>query len=392
MSKTSADIIVVGLGAMGSASLYQLARRGAKVLGIDQYHPPHQCGSSHGETRITRLAIGEGAIYTPLVLRSHEIWHELETATGQTLLRVTGGLTLASKPGLSQHHGKGDFLRRVITVAEQFGIQHEVLTADQISQLFPQLNLRGTEVGYYEPGAGYVMPECCISAQLLEAKRLGADYHTGETVLTCTPGVNGVRVETDRNVYEAEQVIVTAGPWLPRLLGGSYFSLLKVYRQVLYWFETSQPELFAPGRFPIVIWMHGTGDEDYLYAFPTPEGSMGVKVASESYGEDTSPSTVNRTVDESEIREMFEKHVQDRLNSITPRCVKASTCLYTVTPDADFIIDRHPNSERVIVASPCSGHGFKHSAAIGQGIAELVMDGESRFDLEPFSLQRFENR
>jgi sarcosine oxidase len=384
-----ADVIVVGLGAMGSASLYQVAKRGGRVIGIDRYRPPHMYGSSHGDTRITRQAIGEGSAYTPLVLRSHEIWRELEAATGESLLQVTGGLVLGNTSGKAQHHGRPDFLERTIGVARQFGIEHEVLSAPEISQRFPPFQLNGAEVGYFEPGAGYVYPEHCIDAQLQQAQQFGAEVRTDEVVLEVSATAGGVRVVTNKKTYEAGQVIVSAGPWLPRLLGEPFASLLKVYRQVLYWFEPERPEEFSSDCFPIFIWMHGDGDEDYFYGFPTAPGSQGVKVASEQYAHTTSPNTVDRNVTDVEVNGMFTGHVRDRLPGLSSHCLKTTGCLYTVTPDSNFIIDRHPDNERILVASPCSGHGFKHSAAIGEGLAELALTGRSRFDLSPFSLQRF---
>jgi sarcosine oxidase len=380
------DAIVIGLGAMGSASLYQLARRGARVLGIDRFVPPHDRGSSHGESRITRQAIGEGAEYVPFALRSHEIWRELEAETGEALLFPVGGLLLAPERDSAEHHGQRDFVGRTIAVARQHGIAHEVLRAGAIQDRFPQFHLEGDEIGYYEPGAGFLRPERCVAAQLDRARARGAVARTGETVGRIVPGAGAVEVVTDRAAYTAARVIVTAGAWTPGLLGGRFAKLLAVYRQVLYWFAPDDPAAFRPGPFPIFIWIHGPGAADAFYGLPLV--SEGVKLATEQVVDATDPDRVARDVSAAEIAGMYAAHVRGRLPGIGGRCLRAQTCLYTVTPGARFVIDRHPASERIVVASPCSGHGFKHSAAIGEALAELVLSGRSRLDLAPFALAR----
>ena len=381
---TTADVLVVGLGAMGSASLYQLARRGARAVGIDRFQPPHDRGSSHGESRITRQAIGEGEEYVPFVLRSHEIWRALEAETGQALLFPVGGLLLARESGAARHHGQRDFVARSIDAARRYAIPHEVLRAPEIEARFPQFRLVGDEVGYYEPGAGFLRPERCVAVQLDRARALGAMLRTGETVTRIVPGARDVRVVTDRDTYAADRVIVTAGAWTSALLGGPFAELLGVYAQRLYWFAADDPGAFAPGPFPVFIWIHGASATDYFYGIPIV--SEGVKLASEQFAETTDPDRVAREVPAAEPAAMYTTHVRGRLTGISDRCLRAETCLYTVTPGSRFLIDRHPESDRIIVASPCSGHGFKHSAALGESLAELALTGKSRLDLTPFAL------
>lgn len=380
----SADVVVVGLGAMGSAALYQLARRGARVIGLDQHRPPHTYGSSHGETRITRQAIGEGVAYVPLVLRSHQIWRELEAQTGASLFLACGGLILSSPVGEALHHGKPQFLQRTIQAAQQFGIPHELLDAAQIEARFPQFGLKGDETGYYEPGAGLLYPERCIQVQLELAQRLGASVHTGERVQRLIPQADGVQVETDKNRYAAAKVVVSAGAWAADLLSGPFARVLRVYRQVLFWLEAQNPQAYAPGRFPIFIWMFGSGEGEHFYGFP--QVTQGVKVATEQSRVSTHPDRVERAVLEAEIQAFLERYVQGRLRGLGPACLRSATCLYTSTADGDFILDRHPDSERILVASPCSGHGFKHSAAVGAIMAELALEGQSALDITPFRL------
>jgi len=382
-----ADVIVVGLGAMGSASLYQLARRGADVIGIDRFHPPHDQGSSHGESRITRQAIGEGEEYVPFVLRSHEIWRELEAETGDHLLFQVGGLLMSRESGSARHHGQGDFVGRSIAAARRFGIAHEILRAPEIQHRFPPFRLVGDEVGYYEPGAGYVRPERCVAAQLDRARAHGADMRTSEVVLSIEPHAADVEVVTDKERYAAARVIVTAGAWAPELLGGEFAKRLSVYRQVLYWFAPDEPAAFAPAAFPIFIWIHGAATTDHFHGFPMV--SEGVKLAREQFAETTDPRHVPRDVSPAEIADMYATHIRGRLSGISDRCLRAETCLYTATPDSRFVIDRHPDSDRILVASPCSGHGFKHSAAIGEALAEQALAGKSHLDLTSFALRRF---
>lgn len=382
----NADVIVVGLGAMGSAAAYQLAKRGARVVGIDRFAPPHEHGSSHGETRITRQAIGEGEAYVPLVLRSHEIWREIEAETGEELFLPCGGLVLSGSG--SHHPKKAGFLDITVAAARRYGIAHEVLSAGEIARRFPQFVLQGDERGYFEPGAGLLYPERCIAAQLALAARAGATIRTGEIVTAIRPSGTGVRVETDGAVYEAATVIVAAGAWTPGLVGPA-LGRLEVYRQVLTWYEVEDPADYAPERFPVFISMHGD-DGDQSYGFPIPAGTAGLKVATEAYdGLLSSPDLIDRNVTAAETGATYDRHVAGRLRGVRRVCLKAKTCLYTQAPDANFVIDRDPESERILLASACSGHGFKHSPAIGEALAQLALDGRTAADLTPFALARW---
>jgi sarcosine oxidase len=383
------NVIVVGLGAVGSAATWQLAKRGAKVLGIDRFTPPHAFGSTHGDTRVTRLAIGEGEQYVPLVQRSHEIWREIEAATGEKLLTITGGLIISSNARLAETH-VANFFDNTVAAARRFGIAHEILDAQAIRRRFPQFNVRDNESAYYEPSMGYVRPEACVAAQLELAKRAGADLHFGETVQSFAQDGDSVRVRTDRGEYSAQQLIVAAGAWLPKLVDSRLARLFTVTRQTLYWFELMAPlEEFAPPRMPIWIW-ELQDRNNVIYGFPAIDGADGgAKVATEQFAATTSAELVQREVSVQEMRDMYEQLVAPYLPGLGPRCVKAVSCLYTATPDFHFLIDRHPHMPGVILASPCSGHGFKHSAAIGEALAKWVVKGESGLDLSAFSLRRF---
>lgn len=384
----NADVIVIGLGAMGSAACYQLARRGASVIGIDRYSPPHSFGSTHGETRITRQAIGEGEQFVPLALRSYQIWRELESETGADLLTITGGLIMSAH---SQHslHGNADFLETTIAAAKKFEIGHRVLNATQIAEEFPQFVLTGNERGYYEDAAGFLRPENCVTTQLNLAEELGAKLLRNERVMQIEKTGTGVDVITKRGKYSAATVIISAGPWVNEFVPNLPEGLFKVYRQVLYWFDVSAvAEQYVVGKFPIFIWSFGRWRDDYVYGFPAIDGPEGgLKIASEDYLETTLPDTADRNVSPAETAKMFETYVSGKLNGVGERCVRSAVCHYTVTPNSNFVIDRL--DDNVILASPCSGHGFKHSAAIGETLAELALGEKSSIDVSPFSINQF---
>ena len=381
------DVAVIGLGAVGAATLYQLARRGIRAVGIDRYAPPHNIGSSHGETRITRCAVGEGVELVPLVLRSHAIWRELEAETGEALLDACGFLMMAPQGVRTGHHGKQDFLRRTVAAAERHAIPHELLDTAAIAARFPAFELQQEE-GYFEPGGGYVRPERCITAQLGRAQTLGATILTGRMVLQIQNDGRGVRIDMEGESLAAERVVVAAGAWAADLLGPAFTPILVPRRQTLHWFPTSDEGRFSPGICPAYIWMYGTTPEDYFYGFPAQPGSGLIKVASEQHVDATHPDTAARIVTPEERSLMFSSHVAGRLRDVSPEPGHSAACLYTVTPDSGFLIDYHPDSERIIAVSPCSGHGFKHSAAIGEAVAEWVNVGRSTIDLEPFRLKR----
>lgn len=381
--------IVLGMGATGSATVYQLAKNGNRVLGIDRFSPPHAHGSSHGDTRITRLAIGEGAQYTPLAIRSHEIWRELERETGAELLTTNGGLVLSSKARTSRSHSD-QFFANTIAAAQQHGIPHELWDARQIRRRFPQFNVANDESGYFEPSAGFLRPEECVRVQLALAAQHGAELHRNEWVSGFDAADNGVTVTTDRDCYAADQLIVAAGPWLSDLVGPAISQWLKVYRQVLLWYAIEGSVTpFLPEHFPVFIW-ELQGKRQGVYGFPALDGAQGgLKIATEQYDCETSPDAVERRVSAAEIRTTFNEYVAPYVAGLRATCVKSATCLYTLAPDFGFVIDALPGAARVTVASPCSGHGFKHSAAIGEALAQRVIDGESRQDLRPFALARF---
>lgn len=374
---------------MGSAVLYQLAKLGHKPVGLDLHDPPHSFGSSHGETRITRRAVGEGEDYVPLVTRSHDIWRHLAHETGEQLLVVSGALIIGPASSPSSHHGKDNFVRRSADLAQAQSITHEVLDSREIMRRYPALlGTRDDDIGYFEPEAGYVLPETCIRTQLSEAIRLGAKLRTQTRVQSIAQVDGGVEIVTSGGTLLAAEVVVAAGGWTPQLLGPSVARLLQIKRQVLHWFATDDAwsEL---ADLPVLIWMHGQGDEDYFYGFPPLPEQGRIKVATEQYARSTTMEDLDRSVDPGEPAAMFRAHVQGRIAGVLPQPVASVACAYTVTPDHGFIIDRHPEQNRIFVISACSGHGFKHSAGIGQLVAETVSRGTISAELAPFSISRF---
>lgn len=376
------EVVVVGLGAVGSAVAHRLALRGVRVLGLDRHHPPHEHGSSHGETRITRLALGEGAEYVPLVRRSHEIWRELERATGACLLRQVGGLVYGRGGPGGHAHGSPDFLGTTVQVAQDHGIAHEILGADELERRFPQFRFRGDETGYLEPEAGLVHPEACITAQLSEAVRLGAELRMGEPLLEWREGPGSVGVRTAAGWIGAGRLVLTAGAWMPEWVPG-LASRARVCRQVLGWFEVAgDPGLFDPRHTPVFIRVPEAGDEMF-YGFPEVGGAgTGVKVATEQFEKSGRADELEAAVGPGETDALYGA-VAPHLR-IGPRCLRAVACKYTLLPDFRFLVDGYPGSDRVALASACSGHGFKHSSGVGEALATWVIEGRRPAVLEPF--------
>lgn len=398
--------IVVGLGAVGGAALHYLARAGHAVLGIDRYAPPHDRGSSHGETRITRLAIGEGREYTPLVVRSHQLWGDVERETGKHLVTSCGFLAISNPDKRAVSHGVGDFYANTLRAAEEYGIAYTELDAAGIRSLFPQFAVRDHERAYYEHPSGprhprqggYLMVEECVRAQLDLARRHGATVALGRTVdgFDTAPG-GGVQVSVGGEIYRAEHLLITAGAWLPRLLGPHFGDLFRVTRQVMHWFQVaSAPARFAPGPFPCFIWELPTEIRDGkevekqpIYGFPDigSKAAPAIKIATEQGEALVDPDDAQRTeVIDGEIDAMYAGYVAPYFPEIGPESLGTAVCMYTEAPAGRFVIDTHPQSERVTFASACSGHGFKHSAAVGEALAQRLTSGEKDHVLSPFTL------
>lgn len=372
MSKSQKfDVIVVGLGAMGASTLYQLAKSGANVLGIDQYAPPHTLGSTHGESRISRLAVGEGPAYLPLVKRSHEIWRELQQTTSTPLFWETGGYLIEPSTGGAGYFGEGSFIDKITTIADANNLTYKRLTADQLQSRNPLLNIAPHSRGYYDPSGAVVSPERAIQLQLSEAKRHGADILPNTTVTE----IKDETVFCGAEAYSADAIILATGAYAHRFLPSELVPKLAVYRQVMHWFETPDPAVFNTDNFPWIMWISEERN-NYFGLFPTPTiptATQGLKMMTEQFIETTDPSSIGREVTKSEVADMRRRFIDDRINVPLGKCIKSTVCLYTNTQDEHFIIDRHPDNKHVIIVSACSGHGFKHSAALGESIAHLAI-------------------
>lgn len=375
-------IIVIGLGAMGSSTALHLASRGHRVLGFDQFTPPHSQGSSHGQTRMIRQSYWEDPRYVPLLLRAYELWRRLEIDTGQPLLHITGGLMIG-RPN-------GDLVARGTVSAERFNLPHEALSATQLRSRYPAFRMDDDWVALWERDAGYLYPESCIQQQLQQSAIAGAKLHFNEPVMewNALPG-GGVRVRTTRETYAADHLVITAGPWAPQVLRELNLPL-RVTRQVVYRFEpVGSMDLFRAERMPVYIREMERG-QPLLYGFPsTAPDSEGVKVGLHGSNDFCTPETVDRTVspiDERTIRE----RLAEALPLLAGRLLHAETCLYTMTPDENFVIDTHPALPQVTLAAGFSGHGFKFASVLGEVLADLATDSKPAYDLELFSLRRFE--
>lgn len=379
MSRTF-DVIVLGLGGMGSAVAAQLASRGQRVLGLEQFTTPHEQGSSHGRSRVIRQAYFEDPAYVPLLLRTYELWRELEHTSGRTLLTITGGLMLgtADSTVVSGSHRS----------AKEHNLAHELLDSREIKRRFPLFNPEPDTVALYERNAGVVRPEEAVRAHLETATRHGAELRMEETVLAWETTDGGVRVKSVRGEYEAGQLVICAGPWAGPLLKNLGLPF-RVERQVQYWFEPlGDIGAFAPERFPVWIWQTTAGA--HPYGLPALDGAAGgVKVSVHHGGQhrDCTADTVERAVSEAEINQVRE-HIAARVPALNGRCLRAAACLYTNLPDEHFLVDRHPQHDRVLIVSPCSGHGFKFCPVIGEIAADLVTQQRTRHPIGLFGIRR----
>jgi sarcosine oxidase len=368
------DVGIVGLGAMGSMAALELVRRGRKVIGFDRFHPPHVFGSSHGRTRIIREAYFEHPQYVPFVQRAYERWADLERESGRKLLVPTGGLMIGAPDG-----GLVAGARRS---AVEHGLLHEELPAKEVRRRFPVFRLADHEVALYEPRAGVLFPEDAVDTALGLAGAGGASLRFDQPVTAWNAG-EAITVRTAGERYRVDRLVVAAGAWMAGELPRAALSL-RVARQVLHWFGAAgDPAAVAPERMPIFIWEWAPGE--MFYGFP--DFGEGVKVAIHHQGEPADPDHVRRTVLPGEA-DRLRSVLATRLPAAAGPLLKSCVCLYTNTPDGDFIVDRHPDDARVVLASPCSGHGFKFAPALGEVLADLVEDRPPRFDLSPFRLAR----
>jgi sarcosine oxidase len=374
------DVIVAGLGGMGSAAAYELAGRGKKVLGLERFSPAHDRGSSHGRSRIIRQAYFEGPEYVPLLLRAYELWEQLERETGHELMTLTGGLMIGREDG--------DLVSGSVASADEHDLPYELLDVGEMRRRFPAYAPGPDTVALYEERAGFVRPEETVKAHLDLAGSSGADLRFEEPVLSWEATDGGVRVETPESVYEAERLVISPGAWAPRLLA-SLGIPLEVTRQVMFWFEpTNGLEPFLPARFPIFIWEPDDGN--MFYGFPAQDDDRGVKAAFfRAGGSPTDPETIDREVREEEA-DFLRGYLAEHVPELAGRCLDARACMYTNTPDEHFVISLHPEHPQVAVACGFSGHGYKFCSVVGEILADLATEGSTPHPIDLFSPARLD--
>lgn len=372
------DVAVIGLGAMGSAAACHLARRGKRVIGLERFWPGHDRGSSHGRTRITRVAYFEHPDYVPLLKRAHELWRDLELETGRDLLIETGGLMIGPR--------ESAVVSGALESARRHGLRHRLLEGAELARAYPQFRFRPEDVALHEEDAGVLLPEECVRAHHELALRAGAELRFGAPasfVVDPRETTGPVEIEANGQRILAEKVVVTAGAWMSSVLPKGSGPRLNVERNVVFWFEPLRdPGAFAPPRLPIWIW-------DYpghvSYGIPAVKGDA-PKVAFHHMREPTDPDHLRRSVSMEEV-ETMRVRLAKAIPDLNGRLVAASACLYTNTEDEHFAIGPIAGG-RVIIASACSGHGFKMSSVVGEVLADLAADGRTRHPIGFLSLER----
>ena len=374
------DVIVIGVGGMGSAVAYHVARRGRKVLALEQFNIPNELGSSHGVNRIIRLAYAEDPRYIPLLRRAYRLWRDLGRAVRERLLFITGGVDAGGE--------RSWIIQGSLNACTTHRLKHEVLTAAELRKRFPAFHLPRDMVAVYQPDGGFVLSERSIVAHVSAALALGAEIHAQEQVLSWDVTKGAVRVRTDRGAYEARRLVITAGPWSAKVtkkLRGH----VTPERQVLLWVQPKKHELFRVGAFPVFYMQDGSAK---YYGLPV-YGIPGFKIGRYHHlNEAVDPDDVDRSChprDEKVLRAAVRRYFPDADGPT----IGMKTCLFSNTADEHFILDFHPEHPQVSIAAGFSGHGFKFCSVVGQLMADLSLDGGCEdFDLSPFRLRRLTPR
>jgi sarcosine oxidase len=372
-------VVVIGLGGMGSAAAAHLARRGADVIGVEQFTPAHDRGSSHGDSRVIRQAYFEHPSYVPLLRSAYDLWADLER-DDPGIFRLTGGLMLG--------HPDAEVVAGSMASAREHDLPHEVLDAGEIRNRFPNFAPRDDEVGLYEASSGYVRPERTVREHVRRAVAAGADLRFEEVALSWEADTSGVRVHTAGGAIEAERLVIAPGAWAPRLLADLGVPMV-VTRQLVCWFRPSGDlASYQVGRQPIFI---GERPPLHPYGFPVLEGQDakdGLKVGLHHHGEVIDPDTLDHRVSADEVAVMAEA-INELVPTMAGRFVRGLACLYTTTPDQHFVVGTHPGHDNVVVACGFSGHGFKFVPVLGEILADLALDGSTAHPIGLFDPARF---
>ena len=371
---TALRVAVVGCGAMGAATGWRLASRGVQVVCFDRHSPPHTLGSSHGESRIIRTAYFEGAWYVPLVQEAFPLWRDLEHESGARLLTMTGALMIGPQ--------SAEAVVGAQAAAAAHGLNARVLDAGDLRGQYPAHVITDEDVAVLDVQAGFIRPEDAVAAMIDRIVALGGGIRRGVVVKDVSGKSEGVEVATDETRESFDAVVIAAGSWTRDLVPLP----LVVERQVMAWFEIAKEgrDWLTPERFPVFI--RETDGLD-IYGVPTLDGAS-LKIARHHGGEVTDPESVRREVDDTEL-DPLRRFATTYLRGVTTRVVKTAACMYTNTPDEDFVIDLHPDDPRIVVISACSGHGFKFAPVIGEIAADLACDQRTTRDISRFSASRF---
>jgi sarcosine oxidase len=367
-----AEVGVVGLGSMGSAALWQVAGRGASVIGFDQYEPGHRLGAGHGESKIFRTAYAEGAEYIPLLRAALPLWRQLEEETGRPLLTMTGGVMI----GPLDHY----FISSALRSAREQGVEHRVYGPEEAEARWPQLKLQPDDHVVWEPRAGVLRPELAVVTAADRARELGAQVLTGVRIQSVTQEGDEVVIRAGDRTWRVGHVILAVGSWVGKVLGGGELPFW-VERQVQAWFPVEDPALYHPERFGIFI--RALDAESTWYGFPTLDGHA-IKVAfHHNNGQPSDPDTIDREVHPSDLEPLSEIALAN-LRGLRPEIVKTQVCMYCNTPDGHFVIGPLPRSPRIVLCGPMAGHGFKFCPVVGAIGADLALEGHTSFDIRPF--------
>lgn len=377
LSHKTYDVIVAGLGAMGSATAAQLALRGKKVLGLDRWAPGHPFGSSHGDSRIIREMYFEHPMYVPLLQRAYELWAELGHSVDEQLLNLHGGLMIGREDGM--------LVTGTLRSAREHQLEHEVLSPAEVRKRYPAFELESDLVAVLDPRAGWLNPEQCNAAHLKVAARQEADLRFEEPIIAWTADDHGVNVTTSHASYSADYLVLAVGARTGVMLEDLSLPL-EIERQVVFWMDPPDAMLYAASVFPIWAYEYKAGH--ICYGFP--DLPLGVKSSVMHSGEIYDyADDVDRLIHDGEV-ETLRRALKPVLPSLSDAKVReGTTCLFTNTPDHDFIIEFHPDYRRVLISSACSGHGFKFASVVGEIQADMIVQGQSSFDLSPFSVSRF---
>ena len=364
------DVIVPGVGGMGSAALYHLARRGQRVLGLEQFDLAHEMGSSHGLTRIIRLAYYEDPAYVPLLRRSYELWRELERDSGEQLLHICGSLDIGPPDN--------EVFAGSLQSCLEHDLDHEALTGAEINARWPAYRFPPETMGLYQPEGGFLLPEAGIRAFVRAACERGATLRTGQRVLDWQVNADGLlQVSTETEVHLAQRLVLTAGAWAGQLLPRLQ-SVARPERQVLAWMQPLEPPHFTPERFPV---FNCLVDEGRYYGFPDFAG-QGFKIGRYHHLEEAAdPDTLDRECVRDEDRRILRDFAEHYFPGGAGPDLLHKVCMFTNTPDEHFIIDRHPEYEQVHFAAGFSGHGYKFASVIGEILADLALQGTTSHDI-----------